>query len=176
MKPRGAPVGWIAGAAAAAMVLAGCGGGPPSALTNLSRRAQSTGPGAVAVRYFFALYNGQFAKARPYLTPGSQASFRVLSHAITNPAFIQGNDIRAGNTTIHGSAATTVIIGSVCTLTAADRPPGGPGTTKTADGCVMNISPHSTSALFTVHLTKTAAGKWLVVLPPAANLPTPRGG
>jgi len=152
------------------LLLASCGSPGPGSATDAAGNLTGADPGNVALRYTRTIFTGNFIGASRYVAPASRKGFLVLADGVRS-ASIAAYRLAIGSTKVRGSAAVVVLTGTMCRSgSTAAVPSGGSGASSRAN-CLTNDSPRSTSPIFTVHLSRASAGKWLVVFlyPPASQ-------
>jgi hypothetical protein len=130
-----------AAAGALAVVLAGCG-------TRAAAPAAPSGasPGDVALGYVNALFRKDFTSAKSLVAPSDRGAFSDLVAALGAGA-LSSRDLRVGHTTVTGAAATSVLLGTLCS--------GG--------NCMTNTDSSSANPVFAVQLSEGSDGRWMVV-------------
>jgi hypothetical protein len=146
----------------AALGLAGC-----ASHAGNQESASDTGPATVALRYTQALFAGDFAAASRYVAPTSRNVFLVLTDGLGHSS-ITSRSLAVGSTTVTGSAAVTILTGTICST--GSMASLAPGEASSAERCVTNTDAHSTNAVFRVALTRGSDARWMVVYrAPAAD-------
>lgn len=120
---------------------------------------RSSVPQTVAVNYVRALFSGDINKAASFVEPSNRGAFLAVTNGIQG-ASIRGEGIAAGSSSVQGSSATVVMIGTICTSgSMAPLPSGEP----TASHCVTNKDPHTRNPVFMVSLAMQPDGNWSVI-------------
>jgi hypothetical protein len=113
------------------------------------------GPGAVAVRFTKALFEGRFDRARRYVAPGSRNALLVITAGLRGGSLSQ-HRLQAGSVRVHGTSATVILTGTLCSSHSTQALARAPG------DCITNRDRHSTNPVFRVVLALAPERHWQV--------------
>jgi hypothetical protein len=107
------------------------------------------------VRFTRALFGGDFDRARRYVAPDSRNALLVVTAGLRD-ASVSQRDLAAGSLRVHGTSATAILTGTLCSSHSVKR------VTRTSHDCITNRDPHSDNPVFRVGLKLGSDRQWRV--------------